>query len=748
MTQTGPINFPSLPAGTDLELVTIDLGSAKPIAAIDLYDCVVSGSGTCALQLYGSNDGVLFDPLGVGASVYQTARHVRVAAAPSQVADFRYVRINIVDTAAVTGETLSASAATVLEQEAPTDQVRFWPFSGAEDRAYMLVLTGRNADVFRDGRYVASVPLPHNASQILRLRRDKRLDTAIAWHENVPPHRVFRDGDDFSWISAPAVFENLPDVQFDGETYSNGKNEIQRINFRDFDQNDTFNILLDGERTSSISIPDQYNGIEGNVKTALEALPNLGSGQTIVTRSGTREVTIEFVGAAGQIDWPEMFVTVVDSATGIATVSTVREGEEGGEPIASEARGYFRCGLFWSGRTNQFGAKELPLNAIASAYGQYFDFNQGSNRATDGLEYVIDGQDDDGVRAALKARYPLLFTTSGVYYIPVDALDGEVPPGAIEATNYGFEDIIQPMRFDGSAVYVQQGGNIVRELYWQGGNVGQGGGWLTTDLSLRASHLIISPIDACVREAGRLNQTNVLFIVCGNGEAATLTSLEEQSVRGWARDNTPNGKILAAGADKLGRVYYAIRREIDGNVAYTIETEESDRYLDGSVQKTVINSNIVDGLEHLEGHDVLLLELDELLGPFKVEAGQVVLPEEKTGKYEVGTFYDAWAQMLDLRNSPDGKSLANRKKLIHRVEAKVLDSLAPRIEHNGKDWPLQPSDEEVLTDVTVAAELRRYSAYLEVEGLQGHTRDVDFKLKRSAPGPFHILSIKVAASIQ
>lgn len=748
MTQTGSISFPSIPASQDQTIVTIDLVTAKVIGAMDLYGCSVTGSATCYVQLYASNDDLNYSALGPGVPVYQTARHLRVPAAPSNVASYRYVRIVLVDGAPVSGETLSATAATVLEQADPDERIRFWPFSAAESRAYMLALTGRNADVYRDGAFLASIPLPHNASQIARLRKDKRLDTGLAWHENVPTHKILRDGDDFSWISEPAVFDNLPNVQFDGTSYFNGTNEVQRINFKDFATNDTFNILFDGERTSSITYAASFSTTVASIDSALEALSNLGSGQVTVTETGAREVTITFTGDAGQINWPELFVTVVDSASGIATVATVTEGKEGGEPIASAARGYFRCGLFWSGRTNQFGAKELPLTAIASQYGDYFNFNQASNRATDGLEFVIDGDDDDGIRAALKARYPLLFTTSGVYFIPVDALDGEKPPGAIEAAPFGFEDTIEPLRFDGSAVYVQQGGKVIRELYWQGGNVGQGGGWVSTDLSLRASHLIVSPIDACVRPAGRLNQTNVYILICGNGEAATLTRLDEQNVSGWARDNTPNGTLLAASADKLGRVYMAVRRQVGDDVVYSIETEEDGLYLDGSVTRSLASASTISDLGHLEGQAVYVLGEEGYYGPFTVTSAAITLSDELTGDYEIGLLFDAEAQVLDVRETPDGKSLAGRYKQVHVVKASVLNSIPPRIRHLEKDWPLELPDEEVETDTEIADSLRPVTGWVEVEGLQGQTRDVDFTLYRPAPGPFNIRAIQIEASVQ
>lgn len=736
----------SVPDAQDIVILTLALGSAVSVGAVDIYAAQVTGEVEGALILQVSDDGSVWTNAGPAVPVYATARQLRLPVWPDQVAPRTHVRIVLVDGNPVTGETLSGDGVSVMAASVPDTNVRFWPFSGPEGLAYMLAVTGRNADVYRNGVYLASVPLPYRASQLARVRRSKRLDTLLAFHENVAPHRVFRDGGDFSWISEPAALENVPFAQFEDSTYTNGTNEIQRINFSGFAANDTFNILLDGERTGSITIPDQYTNVEVAVRNALEALDVLGPNTITATRSGTREVTVEFIGEAGQKDWPEMFVSVTSGTDGSASVSTVQEGEEGGEPLVSEARGWFRCGMFWSGRTNLIGAKSFPLTAIASQFGDYFNFEQASSRATDGLEYLIDAEDDDGVRAVVRDQYPLLFTTSSVFYLPVDALDGGVPPGATLADGNGFEDTIEPQRLDGGTIYVQQGGTVVRELIWVGR---EAGGYDTQSISTRASHLIQSPIDACVRPAGRRDTTGAYMLVRGDGELASFISQRDQQVAAWTRETTPNGKVLAVGADKFGRTYLAIAREIGDVTHWSVECSTPERYLDGSVIRTLDDSVTVDGLDHLEGLDIIVHDFDRWEGPLTVTGGAVTLAEAMDGEVEAGLFFDAFVQPLDMRVQVGGRTLANVRKRVVSVEASIEDSVHPFLRHNGKDWDMQRSDEDLRdTELAIGPLQARTTGWVEVTGLEGYARETRFSIHRAAPGPFLVRAIITEAEIQ
>jgi len=744
MNRTGAMTFASIPDQETIVLLTADLAATVIVGAVDLYGCAITGEFECVLRLEVSTDGATWVPGGPALTVYNLARDVRLAVWPDQVSDVSHIRVVILNGDVVTGEDLSLSGISILEQAEPDGNVRFWPFSGENSLAYMLAVTARNADIFRDGAYLGAIPLPYSTNQILRVQKSKRLDTLLAYHENVPTHRIFRDGSDTAWISEPQVLEDLPLVQFEGETYTNGKNEIQRINFDGLDTDDTFNILLEGERTSSIAKPASYVGIHTSIKTALEALDNLGAGTIIATMTGSKEVTIEFTGDAGQKDWPEMFVSIVDSNNGVATVSTVREGEAGGEEIISAERGYFRTGLFWSGRTSLIGSKAFPLTAIASQFGDYFNFEQGSGRATDGLEYLIDGADDDGVRAARRARYPLLFTTSSVYFLPVDALDGEKPPGALMASPYGFEETVPPQSLDGAELYIQQGGNVVGELL----GMDRDRGFADNDVSIRASHLIKSPIDAASRPAGRGYTTGLYSLVLADGEMATLTSHRAQDVAAWARDATPGGKVLAVGADKLGRRYVAVKRGAGNDVRWSIEGEMPDHYFDASVIQTLADADVITGLDHLEGQSVYAHNSDEWHGPMTVLGGEITLPDKISGEVEIGLFYDASVQVLDVRADVDGRTLANRRKRVKSVEVSLEDSAKARLIHLGESWDLQPSDETLETDLTKGPLVSRTTGWVEVTDLSGDTRDVNFSIHRAEPGPFLIRAIVSEVTVQ
>ncbi|MGB3626027.1 MAG: hypothetical protein WA989_09365 [Henriciella sp.] len=745
MNATGALSLSSIPAVTGIVLLTMALNASVNVGAVDLYGAAITGDTEGELHLEYSTNGSTWTRAGPTVPVYATARDVRLPVAPDMVKPVTHLRLVIDNGSPVSGEAFSASSVTVLTQAAPDGNIRFWPFSAPEGAAYMLAVTGGNADVYRDGGYKASIPLPYSTSQVLRVRTDKRLDTLIASHENVPEHLVIRDDADDAWISRPAVFKNVPLEQFEGETYTNGKNEKQVLFFRGFSGGDTFNIVLDGERTSNVAVPASFTGIETAVKSALEALDNLGAGQTICTKTGNKEVTVEFTGDAGQKDWPQMFISVVDSTDGVGVVSTIQEGEEGGEAMISPSRGYSRCAMFWSGRTNLLGLKALPLTGIATQYGDYFNFNQGSARATDGLEYLIDSDDDDGVRAVQKkARHPLLFTSSGCWYLPVDALSGETPPGALPASQVGFEDVVPPLAFDGGTMFVQYGGTIVNYLEWTGGD----GEWVASDVSVRASHLIVRPVDAAVRESARGYKSALYHLIREDGEVASFVSKRSENVAGWARMTTPAGRILAMKADKLGRIYAAVRRVAGETVHWTVETESAALTLDGGAIVELDNEDTI-AAPQLDGLPVWVTDGNNAYGPVTVSGGEIVLDEPLTGSVEYGLLYDAWIEPQDVRGNTEIGSLAGVLKHVQKVRVKLLSSLPPKISIYDKAWPMEVSADAIQEglDTTAGPIAGRITGWVEQDDFDGDGETADFRLYRHLPGPFRIQAIKTTINI-
>ena len=745
MNRTGALSLASIPDAEDFVIVTMALNASVSVAGVDLYEAAISGSATGRLYLSTSSDGSSWEPAGPAVPVYSPARHLRLPVEPGKVKPVTHVRIVLQDGGPVAGQALSADHVTVLQQAAPDGKVRFRSFSAPEGLAYMLVLSGGNADVYRSGAFKASIPVPWSSSQVLRLQSDKRLETLMGFHENVPEHLIKRDGADDAWVSEPAVFSNIPLEQFDGQTYANGENEKQTLFFRGFSDGDTFNIVLDGERTSNISIPSGFTGIAASIKSALEALDILGSGQTVCTQTGSKEVTVEFTGDAGQKDWPQMFISVVDSTEGVGVVSTIQEGEEGGEPMISAGRGYSRCGAFWSGRTNLLGLKSLPLTGIATQYGDYFNFNQGAARATDGVEYLIDSDDDDGVRAIQKkARYPLLFTTSGLWYLPVDALSGETPPGALSASPVGFEDVVEPQPFDGGTVYVQFGGTIVNMIEWTGPQTE----WVTSDISVRASHLIVRPVDVAVREAARGYKAALCHLVREDGEVASFTSKRSENVSAWSRATTVSGKILAMGTDKLGRTYAAIKRTVGETDIWTIESEQADLTLDGGGRISLEDESEIDAPQ-LEGLPAWATDGNDVWGPITVSGGKIDLGEPVTATLEYGLLYPAEIQPQDVRGNSESGSLAGVLKKIDSVRVKLLDSTLPDITVYGKTWPMHQSADVAgeIRDLDIGPVADRVTGWVEIDDLDGDGETADFTLARHWPGPFRIQAIVTAIDV-
>lgn len=87
----------------------------------------------------------------------------------------------------------------------------------------------------------------------------------------------------------------------------------------------TYTLTYSGQTTSAIA----FDATAATVKTALEALSTIGSGNTTVTGNAGGPYTITFIGALGDTDVP----TITSDATNLAgashsaTVATVTPGD-------------------------------------------------------------------------------------------------------------------------------------------------------------------------------------------------------------------------------------------------------------------------------------------------------------------------------------------------------------------------------------------------------------------------------------
>jgi hypothetical protein len=149
----------------------------------------------------------------------------RFAVAPGQLITARYVRV--VTTGGSGLGIITIASIAIHEETAFTGAVRTFNFNFRKGQEYTLALTPGHADVFYNGVWQAAFGHALTAAMLAEMDNAQKLDSFLAFHEELETPLVKRQGRHTEWDFAPFPFENLPLYDFGG-AYVNGVNAVQR----------------------------------------------------------------------------------------------------------------------------------------------------------------------------------------------------------------------------------------------------------------------------------------------------------------------------------------------------------------------------------------------------------------------------------------------------------------------------------------------------------------------------------------
>ena len=132
-------------------------------------------------------------------------------------------------------------------------------------------------------------------------------DDIILFHPNIRPRRLsIVTG---TWTLTTLAFESIPRYHFDDTTGGPIVTHTEQIHFINFTAgDDSFTLFIDGVETLFIAYDSTNTVTATNIETAIEALPNIGSGDiTVTVVAGTSaHVKIEM---GGSVDGRRFVVT-------------------------------------------------------------------------------------------------------------------------------------------------------------------------------------------------------------------------------------------------------------------------------------------------------------------------------------------------------------------------------------------------------------------------------------------------------
>lgn len=556
-------------------LLHIDALVAVAVTAIDVIDYRL---GSLALsneiRWQSSTDNAAWTDYGATFDwdAAKRSRRSRNEAGPVTARYWRLVRIGTTDIAAAAniGEVKFWSQTSTLSAG------RLFPFSYETKESYMMAVSDRNIDVLDGADYAGSISIPHTSAQMSKLNYAQTLDSMWLFHGAVQTWKIFRQGDSDEFDFRYFDYVNIP--KYDYGAGVGGVNETQVLNDGGlFNSGDKITILLEGERTTTITGGGTRAASATAIQAALVALSNVDATTITVTDAGGVGFTVVFSDNNGKREWGEMSVSV-QSGTSVWTTSRTVKGEDPGEAIMSATRGWPRCGVIHQGSLNVAGIPGVPDAWLKSVIGDYANFDINRDDAERALMVRAESDQVHPIFNIAVGQHLSFFTGDGEAYVPSEKID--INSVIKQTTNCGSKEGIRPMLVEGAFIFVQgvedknnrgeQRATSLQEFIYDEAVQR----YRSALISKLSSHLIKNPVDGALRKLSSTDESNLILLPNEDGTATAYTILREDEVNAlmpigtWPRTQD---KYIAVGVDKKQRVFWMVDRVINGVTRRFIE---------------------------------------------------------------------------------------------------------------------------------------------------------------------------------
>ncbi|MGQ9366632.1 hypothetical protein [Azospirillum sp. ST 5-10] len=568
---------------------------------------------------------------------------------------------------------------------------RLVAFEFNTEQVYLLVFTAGTIDVLRDDGPVATIAAPWDADQLDRIAWTQSADTLLVCHPDVPPRTLTRDSA-AQWTLAPWAYVV--------------EEEQVRMPFYRF-------------APADVSLTP--SGVAGAV--------------TVTASAPAFDPLLE--GTRIRIRGRQLLVTGVASATELqATVQgEALPGTEAtplwDEQAFSPWRGWPVSAAFHQDRLVIGGARDLPNRLWLSRSADLWNFDLGTGKDDEAIEFGILSDQVNAVRAVFSGRHLQVFTSGAEYMVTGDPLT----PANIQVnrqTRVGspVERTLPPRDVDGATLFVSRNGREVREFLYTDAEQA----YQSTDLALVARHLVKGPRDQDFDKSRRL-----LFVVMADGTMAALTVYRTEQVTAWTRLST-DGAVRSVAV--VGDAVYLL---VERAGAWTVERFDDSLNLDSAlVGDSAEPVATWSGLEHLEGRTVGVLADGAVRGDAAVLLGRVTV-DPPARHVEVGLPYGHTVEPLPPSLLAAGGS-GDRVRLVE-VSFRLEETAALRVDLGR--GPQELVLHRLGPGATADGPPPPVSGDRRLRAL-GWRRDIDrplWRIDQDAPLPFTLLSVTMELKV-
>lgn len=391
---------------------------------------------------------------------------------------------------------------------------RLVPFSFNDQQQYVFAFTDGNAAIFRsDGSYLANMysHIGRSSSWTTEgpmLRYTQSADKLLLAEEQCWPQEMIRwiaptgwGVADVNWVPRSIRFTTFPRYDFVPTTTTRsatlscvGTTGVQTIT------------ASAGTFTSGDA--NQYIEVNG------------GYGR-VLRYNTTTSIDVLFI------------IPMYGVMTAVATSYIIYGGYE---DAWSTTRLWPRSCCFYEGRLWFGGSYSRPQSLWGSRVDDFYDFDIGQGLDDEAIEGTLDTDQVNRINNAFPGRDLQIFTSGGEFYLPT-AFGQPITPATLSVkrqTSRGSEEGIPVVEVDGGTLFIQLEGKALREFLFS--DLEQS--YNSNNLTLLSSHLLNSPVDMCLRTATATDESDLVFVVNGDGTVAVMNTLRSQDITAWSKFDT------------------------------------------------------------------------------------------------------------------------------------------------------------------------------------------------------------------
>lgn len=313
--------------------------------------------------------------------------------------------------------------------------------------------------------------------------------------------------------------------------------------------------------------------------------------------------------------------TANDSVLGGGTpsVTTHAPTTSWDEQSYSALRGYPAAVTFHENRLVFAGTLAQPDSIWFSKIASYYNFDVGEAKDNESIHLTASVGEIQQIRHIVSNRDLQIFTASSEMYVPAFQNQSITPTNAQvrRQTPFGcgFE---RPQPIDGATLFIQKGGQIVREYLFSDGEAA----YISNPISTISSHLIKNPIEMNTLYGALSRSESYVFVLNEDGTMAVFNSNRAEQRAGWV-EFVVEGKFHST-VTIDDRVFANVEFDLgDGTDKIVLCEFDSGFNLDMAKSYTGTAGVFTVSSEFNNGAVVQVVSGNNYIGEFTVSGGQV-----------------------------------------------------------------------------------------------------------------------------